>query len=104
MSTSKSKTIVIDIDGTICTEEKTFERPLAKPLPGAKEKVNELYDAGNQIVFWTARGWEQLRVTKEWLDHHGFKYNHLVMGKLIADVFIDDRGRQFKGWEHDYLN
>lgn len=25
------KTIFIDIDGTICTEERTFERSLAKP-------------------------------------------------------------------------
>lgn len=99
----KSKVIFIDIDGTICTEEKTFERPLAKPLPGAKKAVNALYAAGHTVVFWTARGWEQHRMTAAWLKHNGFKYHQLHMGKPIADVFIDDRARQFTDWDKQYL-
>ncbi len=98
-----SKTIFIDIDGTICTEEKTFERPLAKPLPLSVEKINELYDKGHTIVFWTARGWEQFKITKDWLDKHGFKYHQLLMGKPIASIFIDDRAIKFEGWHKDYL-
>ncbi len=100
----KSKVIFIDVDGTICTEEKTFERPLAKPLAGAVEKVNQLYEKGHTIIFWTSRGWEQYKVTKDWLDKHGFKFHQLLMGKPIGDIFIDDRAKRFEGWNKDYLD
>ncbi len=100
----KSKTIFVDIDGTICTEEMTFERSLAKPLPMALEKVNELYDAGHTIIFWTARSWSEFKMTKSWLDKHGFKYHQLLMGKPIASVFIDDRAIRFEGWDKNYLS
>ncbi len=95
----KNKVIAVDIDGTICTEERTFERPLAKPLPGALEAILMLKSNSNTIIFWTARGWEQYKITKIWLDEHGFIYDQLVMGKPIVDMMIDDRARQFKGWD-----
>lgn len=98
-----TKTILIDIDGTICTEERTFDRPLAVPLPGAKQAVNRLFDAGHTIIFWTARGWEQYKVTKHWLDNNGFKYHQILMGKPQGTVFIDDRARRFVGWDVNYL-
>ncbi len=95
----KNKVIAVDIDGTICTEERTFERPLAKPLPGATEAISMLKANGNIIIFWTARGWEQYKVTKAWLDNYGFTYDQLVMGKPIVDMMIDDRARRFIGWD-----
>ncbi|TAN00283.1 MAG: hypothetical protein EPN39_04650 [Chitinophagaceae bacterium] len=104
MNTTKSKTIIIDIDGTVCTEEKVFERTLAKPLPGALEKVNDLFKKGHVIIFWTARGWEQYKITKIWLDEQGFKYHQLIMGKPIVDLIIDDRAMKFEGWDKNYLN
>lgn len=98
-----AKTVFVDIDGTVCTEEKTFERPLATPLANALDGVNRMYEAGHTIIFWTARGWEQYKVTKDWLDRNGFKYHQLLMGKPIANVFIDDRAKKFEGWDKDYL-
>lgn len=95
----KNKTIAIDIDGTICTEERTFERPLAKPLEGAVEALTLLKSNNNTLILWTARGWEQYKVTTKWLNDNGFEYDQLIMGKPILDFFIDDRARQFKGWE-----
>jgi len=98
-----AKVVFVDLAGTLCTEEKTFERPLARPLAGAKEALNRIFDAGNTVVIWTARGWEQYRMTEDWLRRHGFKYHQILMGKPIATVFIDDRGRRFEGWDKDYL-
>jgi uncharacterized HAD superfamily protein len=95
--------IMIDMDGTICTEESPFNRPLAKPLKGARKAVNKLTEHGHTVVIWTARGWDQYRITKKWLDDHGFKYAQLLMGKPIANLIIDDRSRQFTGWDKDYL-
>ena len=98
-----NKTIFIDIDGTICSEERTFERSLAKPLLGAKEAVNKMYEDGHTIVFWTARGWEQYKITEHWLKENGFKYHQILMGKPQSTIFIDDRARKFEGWDKNYL-
>ena len=96
----RSKVLAIDIDGTICTEERAFERPLATPLPGAVEAIRMLKENDNTIIFWTGRGWEQYKVTKFWLDEHGFVYDQLLMGKPIVNYFIDDRARQFLSWSN----
>lgn len=94
----RSKVLAIDIDGTICSEERTFERSLATPLEGAVEAVKMLKENDNTIIFWTARGWEQYKITKHWLDEHGFVYDQLIMGKPQVTYFIDDRARQFQSW------
>lgn len=90
--------IIIDIDGTICTEEKTYSRALAKPLPGAIESVNKLYNDGHTIIFYSARTWMEFEMTTDWLLKQGFKYHQLVMGKPIGDVWIDDRALEFNNW------
>ena len=53
----KPLTIMVDLDGVICTEEMTFERPLAQPLPGAKEALAQLKAAGHTVVVYTGRAW-----------------------------------------------
>lgn len=100
---STSKVVFVDLDGTLCTEEKTFERPLATPLPGARAALERMRVAGHTIVIWTARGWEQYRISKERLDRNGIPYDQILMGKPIASIFIDDRARHFTGWDQDYL-
>lgn len=98
MSSAKPKTIMVDIDGVICTEEKTFERALAKPLDGAREAIAKLRGAGHIVVLYTGRGWPEYRATKAWLDQNGFEYDGIQMGKPIADVWIDDRAVRFTNW------
>ncbi len=95
---SRAKTIMVDLDGVICTEERTFERPLATLLPGAKESIAKLRAAGHTVVVYTARGWAEFRTTKQWLDDNGIEYDGLHMGKPIADVWIDDRAVCFTNW------
>ncbi|MCH8804515.1 MAG: hypothetical protein IH986_00310 [Planctomycetes bacterium] len=95
---SRPKTIMVDLDGVICTEERTFERPLAEPMPGAREALQRLRDAGHSIVIYTARGWAELRVAKQWLDDHGMAYDGIHMAKPIGDVWIDDRAIRFTNW------
>jgi len=95
---TRTYVVGIDLDGTLCTEERTFDRPLAEPLPGAVVGVRELFDLGHTIVIWTARGWEQFRVTKKWLETHEIPFHALLMGKPIMDFWIDDRAVSFNGW------
>lgn len=83
--------IVIDMDGTICTEMRQFSRCLAEPKADAVEVINKLYDAGNTIIIYSARTWVEYEMTVDWLKRHGVKYHQLFMGKPIGDVWIDDR-------------
>ena len=98
MSTPRPKTIFVDLDGVICTEERTFERALARQIDGAREALEQLRAAGHTIVIYTARGWAEYRMTRAWLDEHGIPYDALQMGKPIADVWIDDRAIRFESW------
>lgn len=94
----RPKTIMVDMDGVICTEERTFERALAKPLDGAREALAQLKAAGHTVIVYTGRGWPEYRATKQWLDDHGMQYDAIHMGKPIADVWIDDRALRFTNW------
>ena len=79
------KTIwLIDIDGTVCEDipNEEAERFLdARPLPGAIEKVRELYDRGDRITFFTSRTTEHANVTEQWLKKHGFPYESVCYNK-----------------------
>lgn len=91
--------ILVDLDGVICTEEKTFERALAKCITGARESLELLRRQGHTIIVYTARSWAEYRMTKDWLDRNNIAYDSLVMGKFIYDIWIDDRSIKFEGWD-----
>ncbi|MCD8184199.1 MAG: hypothetical protein LUE99_15215 [Bacteroides sp.] len=79
------------MDGAICTEMRQFSRCLAEPKSHAVKTINELYDAGNTIIIYSARTWVEYEMTVDWLKRHGIRYHQLFMGKPIGDVWIDDR-------------
>ena len=88
--------IVIDIDGTICSQEKNYAD--AEPFLSRIYKVNQMYDMDNEIVFFTARGSETgvdwRDVTEKQLKTWGVKYHKLIFGKPAGDIFIDDRAEK----------
>lgn len=85
---------VFDIDGTICSQEKDYT--LAKPYVSRIERINRLYEEGNLIWLYTARGTDTgidwTKITKEQLKRWGIKYDQLTFGKPSADRYIDDKG------------
>lgn len=66
------------------------------------QKANKLYEEGNTIVYWTARGtttgidWTD--VTRKQLDSWGVKYHDLKLGKPQYDLFIDDKALNTDDW------
>lgn len=90
--------IVIDLDGTICNELPTFERSLAKPLIGAVEKITQLKQEGNFIIIYTARGWQEFKVTEQWLKDNLIPFDLLLMGKPMYDLWLDDKAIHFESW------
>ena len=85
---------IFDIDGTICTQH-DGEYDKAVPFPERIAWINELYDEGHTIKFFTARGsgsgkdWSQK--TLEQLRDWEVDYDELIMGKPHGDIFVDDK-------------
>ncbi len=92
--------IIIDLDGTICTEEKTYSRSLAIVKKRAKEAIQKLFDEGNTIIIYSSRSWMEYEMTYYWLKNNNIPFHQLVLGKPIGDIWIDDRALQFNdNWE-----
>ena len=87
--------IFVDIDETICYYENDRNYELAIPHKDRINKINKLYDEGNIIVYWTARGsvtqqnW--FEITYKQLNEWKCKFHELRMGKPSYDLFIDDK-------------
>ena len=87
----------VDIDDTICKKNDlnvdNYEKSV--PMKDRIEIINKLYDEGNTIIYWTARGtgtgidWSE--TTKNQFQKWGVKYHDLRFGKPIYDLFIDDK-------------
>src|SRR5579884_3638809 len=91
-----AKTYVFDLDGTLCDERKTFEKILAAPKLDVIAIVNKLFDTGHHIIIYTARSWAEYKTTEYWLQQNNVRYNQLMCGKPIYDVWIDDRALNVK--------
>lgn len=90
--------IIVDIDGTICTQQKSNEYEKAEPIYSMINKINNLYDNGNEIIYWTARGSnsgiDHYDLTKTQLKKWNCKYHKLRMGKPSYDLWIDDKSEK----------
>lgn len=96
------KEIYVDIDMTICvTPNLSDEMPdYQNSVPHHEniQLINDLFDDGHTIIYWTSRGaktginWRELTVQqlKEW----GCKYHQLRLDKPYYDVLYDDKAQQ----------
>jgi hypothetical protein len=86
MNDAKEKVVfMIDLDGTMWAdtpnEEAATKTLTAEVHQNAVEWVNERYDEGHYICFFTAR-WDKLReVTEQKLENMKVNYHQLLMGK-----------------------
>ncbi len=95
---------IIDIDGTICKKDDNQDYEDCYPLLERIKKINLLYDAGNTIIYFTARGMGRFsdnaelakktfeKLTQKQLSCWGCKYHQLILGKPSGDIYIDDKG------------
>ena len=100
------KTYVVDIDGTICAQSvgKNPDYSDAQPIQKRIDTMNELYEKGNTLVYFTARGMGRssgnqiasnvifYEKTMNQLIDWGVKFHSLYLGKPAGDVYIDDKG------------
>jgi len=96
---------MVDIDNTICYNENSNYED-SKPDHVRIAKLNELYDKGHEIHYWTARGgnsgkdWTEL--THQQLKEWNVKYTSIQMKKPVYDVWIDDRAINAKDFFGGY--
>jgi uncharacterized HAD superfamily protein len=90
--------LIIDIDGTICSEERQFSRPMAMPKDNAIEAIAKLKSQGHTIILYSSRTWAEYEMTVDWLKRHGVEYDQLILGKPVGDYWIDDRAIEFTSW------
>tara|TARA_R110002110_G_scaffold243470_1_gene460060 strand:- start:4923 stop:5231 length:309 start_codon:yes stop_codon:yes gene_type:complete len=93
--------IYVDIDETICFYEEEIaldgKKDYNTAIPSSENiaKINKLYDEGNTIIFWTARGsrsgidWTEF--TKNQLSVWGVKFHDVRCDKPYYDQFVEDR-------------
>jgi uncharacterized HAD superfamily protein len=78
------KNYLIDIDGTITDDVPNEEPERMKhclPYPGSNEIINQWYEEGHVITFFTSRTEDLRGITETWLNGNGYKYHHLLMNK-----------------------
>ena len=94
--------IYIDIDETIASTPPTRDYSLSVPIIKNIEKANRLFDEGNTIIYWTARGattgidWTE--ITQKQLISWGAKHHELKLGKPNYDLFICDKAMNTRDW------
>jgi len=96
--------IYVDIDETICFYSGTREYNLASPDYTNISKINKLYDEGNEITYYTARGSllksrleEFKQLTKKQLNEWNCKYHFLSVGEKPAyDLLICDKTKRIE--------
>ena len=96
--------IYVDIDETVMDYqpgEDTTDYNLATPISINIDKINKLYNEGNKITYYTARGSvsgiDWFTITKQQLDDAGAKYNKLITGhKPAYDLMICDKTKRIE--------
>lgn len=100
--TVNPKTLVVDVDDTISTH---INRDYENAIPHKEmiQKLNDLYDAGWDIIYFTARGQvscdgdlekiekERGPILRDWMKRNDVRYTQLKFGKPIGVYYIDDK-------------
>ena len=107
MKKQQEKTICIDFDGVIHDYSKGWQGidVFDRVLPGASEGTHELHDAGWTVIIFTTRN--DTPALRAFLQENDIYFDYINYnprqpkgsdhGKVIANVYLDDRGVCFMG-------
>tara|TARA_R100000808_G_C2148445_1_gene156595 strand:- start:2064 stop:2465 length:402 start_codon:yes stop_codon:yes gene_type:complete len=107
----EKRVALVDIDETICFYSGKRQYNLAEPNNKNIQKINDLYDQGWHIVYWTARGGSEKSkktgkcyydFTWNQLENWGCKFHELSTGtkgnhiKPPYDLVVDDKAKRIE--------
>jgi len=78
------KNYLIDIDGTITDDvpnEDVERMKIVEPYDGSIDMINEWFNDGHIITFFTSRTEDLREITEEWLKKYNYKYHYLLINK-----------------------
>jgi len=104
---NKQKTICVDFDGVIADYSKGFQGKdvFGETLHGAGFSMGTLRENGWRVIIFTTR--PDTPALREYLRENGIPYDYInenpdqpegASGKVIADIYLDDRAMRFHGW------
>lgn len=104
------KTICIDFDGVLHDYSDGYQGldVFGDMIPNADKGTQVLKEKGWTIIIYTTR--KKTEALEKWLKDNGIAYDYINEnpeqpedskgGKLIADIYLDDRGITFRGeWD-----
>jgi len=98
------KRIIVDLDGTLCSQETSKNYHRAKVNEKMKKFLFSATIHGDYVVIYTARGMNSCKgnqveaenkykmITEQWLVKNSICYDELIFGKPAGDIYIDDKG------------
>jgi hypothetical protein len=111
-----TKKVMIDFDRTIHKYSEGWKDGTVydKPIPDAKQFIDELKDDGFEIIIFSSRlsktshGEEgvdkQKRMIEAWLKKYSIEVDGITSEKLPAVAYVDDRAVEFDGkWNSELL-
>lgn len=109
----KKRTICIDFDGVLHDYSEGFEGKdvFGDMVPNADKGTQLLKKKGWTIIIYTTR--PKTAKLEKWLKDNGIAYDYINEnpdqpedskgGKLISDLYLDDRGMRFNGQWNEWL-
>lgn len=85
--------ICVDFDHTLVEGD--------QPIPGAREAINILREAGHKIMIYSANNRAWIETT---LNNADIRYDSIWtgQGKPLCDLYVDDKSYHFKGdWSNE---
>jgi hypothetical protein len=93
---SKLLWLAVDLDNTLALPVWTADNPVSEigdPIWANVSKLGEAVMAGYKVVIHTARPWTDYEAIESWLEHWHIPWHKILPGKILAALYIDDRGR-----------
>ncbi len=94
---NKNRQVInVDFDHTLTDDipgEYTEDPPAKVEMVTA---IRTRYMAGNIIIIWSARWWDNAPFLVSWLIKHGVPFHGVMMGKGGSDCYVDDKAMPIK--------
>lgn len=88
--------LAIDLDGTLAEPLWTPSNPTSEigaPIWKNVQKLLQAVNAGYKVIVHTARPSTDYEAIERWLNEYGIPFKFILTGKVLAALYIDDRGR-----------
>lgn len=94
--------ICLDFDGVLHNPaDRSPGYKMGKPVEGSKEVTELMLRHGHEVLIHSARvnKPEDVDHVLAWLYYFGFQVMPVYIHKPLADIYIDDKGLHFTGWD-----